>query len=83
MKICEGKGCCYIEMLEKNTFIKYQPGVKSMRDPFVVYADIESFLKKRDACTNDPNKSSTTQKNKHKICGYSLVTHCSFDEKIM
>ena len=34
-----------------------------------------------DACTNDPSKSSTTRKNKHEMCGYSLVTHCSFDEK--
>ena len=34
-----------------------------------------------DTCINDPNKSSTTQKNKHEMCGYALVTHCSFDEK--
>ena len=34
-----------------------------------------------DTCTNNLSKSSTTQKNNHKMCGYSLVTHCSFDEK--
>ena len=34
-----------------------------------------------DTCKNDPSKSSTTQINKHEMCGYSLVTHCSFDEK--
>ena len=34
-----------------------------------------------DTCTNYPDISSTTQLNKHEMCGYSLVTHCSFDEK--
>ena len=34
-----------------------------------------------DTCTNDPDKSSTTQLNKHEMCGYSLVTYCSFDGK--
>ena len=68
-------------MLEKDTFIKYHHGVNSMRDPHVIYADIESLLKKMDTCTNDPNKSSTTQISKHEMCGYSLFTHCSFDEK--
>ena len=42
---------------------------------------MESLLKKMDTCTNDPDKSSTTQLNKHIMCGYSLVTHCSFDKK--
>ena len=26
-------------------------------------------------------KSSTTQKNKHEMCRYSLFTNCSFDKK--
>ena len=34
-KVCEDKDFCYIEMPEKDAFIKYQPGVKSMRDAFV------------------------------------------------
>ena len=33
-------------------------------------------------CTyqNNPNNSSTTKMNKHTPSGYSLFTHCSFDE---
>ena len=42
---------------------------------------MESLLKKMDTCANDPSKSSTTQLNKHEMCGYSLFTNCSFDEK--
>ena len=33
-------------MPKKDAFIKYHPGVKSMRAPFVMYADLESLLKK-------------------------------------
>ena len=44
MKVCEDKDYCYIEMPEKDTFIKYHSDFKSMRDPDVIYADIESLL---------------------------------------
>ena len=33
-----------------------------------------------DTCENDLNKSSTTKLNKHIPSGYSIFTHCSFDE---
>ena len=78
MKVCEDKDYCYVEMPEKDTFIKYHPDVKSTRAPFVIYADLESLLKKMDTCTDDPDKSSTTKKNKHEMCSYPLITHCSF-----
>ena len=66
-KVCEDKDYCYIEMPKKGESLKYQPGVKSMRDPFAVFADIESLLRKMDTCENDHSKSSTTQKNKHEM----------------
>ena len=31
-------------------------------------------------CLNNPNESSTTEINKHTPSGYSLFTHCSFNE---
>ena len=52
-----------------------------MRARFAMFADIGSLLRKMSPCTNDPDKSSTTQLNKHEMCGYSLITGCSFDEK--
>ena len=48
--------------------------------PFTIYADLEYLLEKLDTCENDPNKSSTTKINKHIPSGYSIFTHCSFDE---
>ena len=38
------------------------------------------ILEKMDTCENDPNKSSITKINKHTPLGYSIFTHCSFDE---
>ena len=81
MKSCEDKDYCYTEMLKKGETLKYHPGVKSMKASYLIVADIESLLRKMNTCSNDPNKSSTEKKNKHKMCGYSLFTDCSFDEK--
>ena len=38
------------------------------------------MLEKVSTCQNNPNKLSTTKINKHTPSGYSLFTHCSFDE---
>ena len=79
MKVCEDKDYCYTEMSKKGETLKYHPGVKSMKAPYIIVANI--LLRKMDTCTNDSDKSSTTQLNKHEMCGYSLFTVCSFDEK--
>ena len=52
---------------------------KSMKLPFTIYADLECLLEKMSTCQNNPNESSTTKINKHTPSGYSLFTHCSFD----
>ena len=81
MKVCEDKDYCYIEMPKKGESLEYHSSVKSMKEPYNIVADIESLLRKMDTCANDPSKSSTEKKNKHEICGYSLLTDCSFDKK--
>ena len=79
-KVCRHHDYCYVEMPEKdNKIIKYKQGEKSMKVPFIIYADLESFLEKMNTCHNNPEKSSTTKTNKHTPSGYSLFTHCSFD----
>ena len=63
-----------------NEILKYNHGNKSMKVPFIIYADLESLLEKMNTCeNNDPKKSSTTKINQHALSGYSLFTHCSFD----
>ena len=61
---------------DKN-IIKYNHGEKSMKLPFLIYADFEWLLEKMSTCQNNPNKSSTTKINKHTPSGYSIFTSCS------
>ena len=80
-KICGNHDHCYVEMPTKNNnIIKYNHGEKSMKLLFVIYADLECLLEKMKTCINNPNQSSTTEINKHPPSGYSVFTHCSFDE---
>ena len=63
-----------------NNIIKYNHGEKSMKVPFIIYADLECLLEKMSTCIKNPNESSTTKINKHTPSGYSIFTSCSFDE---
>ena len=46
-KICENRDYCHVEMPTKdNNALKYNQGGKSIKLPFVVYADLECCLKK-------------------------------------
>ena len=64
---------------KNNNIIKCNQGEKSIKLPFVIYADLECLLEKMSTCQNNPNESSTTEINKHIPSGCSLFTHCSFD----
>ena len=80
-KICENHEYCYVEMPnEDNKIIKYNQGEKSIKLPFIIYAELECLLEKMSTCYNNPEESSTTEINKHTPSGYSLFTHCSFDK---
>ena len=77
-KVCESHDYCYVEMPEEgNKILKYNHGKKSMKVPFIIYAD-ESLLGIMNTCLNNSKKTSTTKINKHTAFGYSLFTHCSF-----
>ena len=79
-KVCENHDYCYVEMpAEYNKTLKYIKGEKSMKSPFIVYADLECLLEKMNTCHNNPKKSSTTKTSKRTPSGYSLFTHCSSD----
>ena len=48
-KICENHNYCHVEMPTKNNnIIKYNQGEKSIKLPFVVYADFRMFTRKND-----------------------------------
>ena len=46
-KVCNDHDCCYVKILnDNNKILKYNHGEKSMRSPFVIYADLECVLEK-------------------------------------
>ena len=79
--VCKDHDYCYIEMPDKdnNILLKYSPGEKSVKIPFIVYHDLECLPEKISTCINNPEKSSTIKLNKHTPSGFSLFTYCSFD----
>ena len=67
-------------MPKENEKIKYLPGEKSLKAPFIVYADLECLLKKVQYCQNNPKSSYTEKKSNHKPSGYAWSLICSFDD---
>ena len=65
---------------ENNEILKYNPGEKLLKVPFIISADLECLLEKINTCQNNPEKSYTEKKAKHKTSDCSLVTSCSFDK---
>ena len=54
-KICENNEYCHVEMPnEDNKIIKYNKGEKSIKLPFIIYADLECLLEKMSTCYNNP-----------------------------
>ena len=77
-KIYENRDYCRVEMPTKdNNVIKYNHGEKSIKLPFVVYADLECLLEKMSTCYNNPEESSTTKINKHtpSVIRYLPIVH--------
>ena len=66
-------------MQKEDNVLRYNHGEKSMKVPFIIYANLQSWLEKINICHNDSEKSSTTKINKQAASGYSLFTKCSFD----
>ena len=82
-KVCENHDFCNLKMPdEDNKILKYVSGEKSLKVPFVIYADLECLLKKIDTCQNNPDKSYTEKKATHRPSGYYLTTCCSFDKSL-
>ena len=80
-RICNDYDFCHLKMPdESNRTLKYIPGEKSLRVPFIIYADLECLLRKKYICRNIPEKSYTEKKDLHKPSGDCLVTCPSFDK---
>ena len=60
-EICNNRDNCCIEM-PNEPILKYNPGEKSLKAPFLFFLDLECTLKKVESCRNNPEKSYTEKK---------------------
>ena len=63
-RICKDHDFCHVKMPDQNNkILKYNSGQKSLKAPFIIYADLECLLKKIDTCQNNTEKSYTEKKS--------------------
>ena len=56
----------YVEMLnEEKKILKHNHGEKSLKAPFMIYADLECLLEIIHSCQNNLEKSYTEKQTKH------------------
>ena len=67
-------------MPKEHEKIKYLPGEKSLKVPFLICADLECLLKKMRCCKNYPENSYTEKKVKRKPSRYAWCSICPFDD---
>ena len=70
-----------IEMPEEGSTLSFGNFNRSMRVPFVVYADFECVTKPIDICEPNPESSYTKQYQKHKPSSFCYYIKC-FDDKV-
>ena len=50
---------------EKDKILEFNQYTKSDKMPYIIYAHIESLIKKIDGCVKNPENSSTTKIGEH------------------
>ncbi|XP_035210409.1 uncharacterized protein LOC118184792 [Stegodyphus dumicola] len=71
-KDCKKNQAVKIVMPEKDSKLKFKHYHKSLRAPFVMYADFESLTTKIDTCQPDPKSSYMQKYQKHEPMSFSL-----------
>ena len=72
-KVCKNKNCRgIVTPSEKENILEFNQHMKSDKMPYIIFADIESLIRKIDGCANNPENPSTTKIGEHIRCRYSL-----------
>ncbi|XP_065664489.1 uncharacterized protein LOC136086141 [Hydra vulgaris] len=78
---CNTHDSVRIDLPKQGSTMYFKHYYKSMRVPFVTYADFESFIKPINTCTPNPNESYTKQYQKHIPSSFCYYIKC-FDQSI-
>ena len=64
---------------EKDNVLELNQCMKSDKMLYIIYADMESLIKKIDECPNTSEAFSTIKIGEHIPCGYFMSTISAFD----
>ena len=78
---CSRQDAQRIVLPDPGTKLSFKHYFKSMRVPFVFYADFESFIKPIDTCQPNPNTSYTNKYQKHVPSSFCYYLKC-FDDSL-
>ena len=78
---CKSHEAIKIELLEEGSKISFKNHNRSMRVPFIVNAEFESFTKQLSTCQQNPDKSYNKQYQKHIFSGFCYHIKC-FDDTL-
>ena len=67
---CKSHEAIKIELPKKGSKISFKNHHRSMRVPFIVYADFESFTPQLSTCQPNPDKSYTKRYQKHTLADF-------------
>ena len=70
IEACKEKSACKIEVPKPGETISFKNFKKSMRVPFVIFADFEAVTEKIDSAPPNPEKSYTEKYQKHTPSGF-------------
>ena len=70
-----------VEVPEPGTTLSFKNYNRSMRVPFIIYGDFESFIKPIDTCQPDPRVSYTHKYQKHTPSSFCYYVKC-FDNSV-
>ena len=59
---------------EDTKILEFNQYKKSVKAPFIIYADLECLIKTIDGCKNNVENSSTTKVGEHIPSGFSMST---------
>ena len=75
VEACKDHDYCHVKIpKEKEKWLSYVEGSKTIRAPFVIYADTECILEPIVGCDGDPNSAFTREVNRHVGCGAASLT---------
>lgn len=80
--LCSTHGPQKVELplSEKDAILKFKEYEKTLKVPFVIYADFETVNVKLHTCAPNPEQSGTFPTTKLKVCGYEYKVVCE-DER--